>query len=144
MNIRHFLSKKVTAAMIAAGLPADTNPAISLSSRPEFGDYQANGVMGAAKKLKTNPRELATKVVAHLDLAGIADNIELAGPGFINIKLNNNWLSSQLAIVGQNERLGVTLRETPQTVVVDYSAPNLAKEMHVGHLRSTSRQGRSP
>jgi arginyl-tRNA synthetase len=142
MNIKQILSEKVSAAMVAAGLPEGTNPAVSLSSRPNFGDYQANGVMGAAKKLKTNPRELATKVVEHLDLAGIADNIELAGPGFINIHLDKNWLATQIAKTTNDEKLGVTQRgasqyDKPQTVVVDYSAPNLAKEMHVGHLRST-------
>ena len=139
MNIKSLLSEKVLAAMVAAGLPADTNPAVSQSTKPQFGDYQANGVMGAAKKLKTNPRELATKVVEHLTpaLADIADNIELAGPGFINIHLNNTWLASQLAASAADANLGVSQREEPQTVVVDYSAPNLAKEMHVGHLRST-------
>ena len=137
MNIKNILSEKVSAAMVAAGLPEDTNPAISLSNRPQFGDYQANGVMGAAKKLKTNPRELATKVVENLDLSGIADKIELAGPGFINIHLSQTWLASQLNTITQDSHIGVTQRSTPQTVVVDYSAPNLAKEMHVGHLRST-------
>ncbi|GAA0814045.1 arginine--tRNA ligase [Colwellia asteriadis] len=137
MNIKQILSEKVSAAMTEAGLPADTNPAISLSNRVEFGDYQANGVMGAAKKLKTNPRELATKVVEQLDLNGIASKVELAGPGFINIHLCQNWLAAQLANVAQDKFIGVTQRATPQTVVVDYSAPNLAKEMHVGHLRST-------
>lgn len=147
MNIKQILANKVSAAMVAAGLPAETNPAISLSNRPQFGDYQANGVMGAAKKLKTNPRELATKVVEHLDLSGIASKIELAGPGFINIHLDQNWLAAQLNIIANDKFLGVTQRGTsqldamqtdqPQTVVVDYSAPNLAKEMHVGHLRST-------
>jgi len=137
MNIKQILSKKVSAAMVAAGLPEGTNPAVSISNRPQFGDYQANGVMGAAKKLKTNPRELATKVVENLDLDGIADNIELAGPGFINIHLSQTWLTSQLALVAQDAHVGVTQRPEPQTVVVDYSAPNLAKEMHVGHLRST-------
>jgi len=142
MNIKQLLSEKVSAAMVLAGLPEGTNPAVSLSSRPNFGDYQANGVMGAAKKLKTNPRELATKVVEHLDLAGIADNIELAGPGFINIHLDKNWLATQIAKTTSDTKLGVTQRgstedDKPQTVVVDYSAPNLAKEMHVGHLRST-------
>jgi arginyl-tRNA synthetase len=98
--------------------------------------------MGAAKKLKMNPRELATTVVNHLDLAGIADQIELAGPGFINIHLDKSWLAAQLAKMADDEKLGVTQRgatqeDKKQTVIVDYSAPNLAKEMHVGHLRST-------
>ncbi len=142
MNIKNILSERVSAAMVAAGLPIGTNPALSLSNRPNFGDYQANGVMGAAKKLKTNPRELATKVVAELDLDGIASKIELAGPGFINIHLDENWLATQLNVVAQDEFIGVTQRgvvsgDDQQTVVVDYSAPNLAKEMHVGHLRST-------
>jgi len=142
MNIKQILAKKVSEAMTKAGLPADTNPAISLSNRPQFGDYQANGVMGAAKKLKTNPRELATKVVENLDLEGIADKVELAGPGFINIHLNQAWLAAQLNSLADDEFIGVSQRsdsskDKPQTVVVDYSAPNLAKEMHVGHLRST-------
>ena len=137
MNIKQILSEKVSAAMVAAGLPEGTNPAVSLATRAGFGDYQANGVMGAAKKLKTNPRELATKVVDNLQLAGIASHVELAGPGFINIHLDEQWLSRQLNILADDIRIGVTQRVTPQTVVVDYSAPNLAKEMHVGHLRST-------
>lgn len=142
MNIKQLLSEKVSAAMVAAGLPADTNPALSISNRVNFGDYQANGVMGAAKKLKTNPRELATKVVEHLNLDGIAEKVELAGPGFINIHLDKVWLSAQLSLIAKDEKLGVSQRgdrseDKSQTVVVDYSAPNLAKEMHVGHLRST-------
>ena len=137
MNISNILSEKVSAAMMAAGLPEGTNPAISLSNRANFGDYQANGVMGAAKKLKTNPRELATKVVDALNLTGIAEKIELAGPGFINIHLDKQWLAAQLNTIAVDEKLGVTQSTKPQNVVVDYSAPNLAKEMHVGHLRST-------
>jgi len=137
MNISDILSEKVKLAMITAGLPEGTNPAISLSNRANFGDYQANGVMGAAKKLKTNPRELATKVVDALDLSGIAEKVELAGPGFINIHLDQQWLATQLNRVSNDKNLGVSQSATPQNVVVDYSAPNLAKEMHVGHLRST-------
>jgi len=142
MNIKQLLSEKVLAAMVTAGLPEDTNPAVSVSSRANFGDYQANGVMGAAKKLKTNPRELASKVLDNLDLDGIAEKVELAGPGFINIHLDSAWLANQLATVAQDKNLGVSQRgasaeDKVQTVVVDYSAPNLAKEMHVGHLRST-------
>ncbi len=137
MNIRQLLNEKVKAAMIAAGLPEDTNPAVNGSSRPQFGDYQANGVMGAAKKLKTNPRALAQTVVEHLDLDGIAEQVELAGPGFINIHLDKAWLGEQLAQANNDEHLNVSQSSPAQTVVVDYSAPNLAKEMHVGHLRST-------
>ncbi|WNC67575.1 arginine--tRNA ligase [Thalassotalea nanhaiensis] len=137
MNIRQLLNERVKAAMIAAGLPEDTNPAVSASSRPQFGDYQANGVMGAAKKLKTNPRALAQQVVDNLEISDIAEHIELAGPGFINIHLNNAWLGEQLAIAATDKHLNVSQNATPKTVVVDYSAPNLAKEMHVGHLRST-------
>jgi len=146
MNIKNLLAAIVSDAMTTAGLPQGTNPAVSLSTKPQFGDYQANGVMGAAKKLKTNPRELATKVVENLEPAlvgkGIAEKLELAGPGFINIHLDKQWLSQQLSNSSSDENLGVTQRgtlpdEKQQTVVVDYSAPNLAKEMHVGHLRST-------
>ena len=146
MNIKNLLADIVSTAMLSAGLPEGTNPAISLSTKPQFGDYQANGVMGAAKKLKTNPRELATQVVAVLEpelvAKGIAEKIELAGPGFINIHLDKKWLSEQLVNSSSDVNLGVTQRgslpnEKAQTVVVDYSAPNLAKEMHVGHLRST-------
>lgn len=141
MNIKQLLADFVSQAMVAAGLPEGTNPAVSNSTKPQFGDYQANGVMGAAKKLKTNPRELATKVVAQLEPllveSGIAETLELAGPGFINIHLNKTWVAQQLINVAKDDKLNVTQRPVPQTVVVDYSAPNLAKEMHVGHLRST-------
>ena len=146
MNIKNLLANIVSEAMTAAGLPDGTNPAVSVSTKANFGDYQANGVMGAAKKLKTNPRELAAKVVEQLEptlvASGIAEKIELAGPGFINIHLAKSWLSARLSDTANDEKLGVSQRgslpgEKPQTVVVDYSAPNLAKEMHVGHLRST-------
>ena len=137
MNIRQLLEVRIQQAMEAAGAAKDSPAVIKPSGRPEFGDYQANGVMGAAKKLKMNPRELATKVVDALAIDDLADKIEIAGPGFINIYLSNEWLSQQSDSTLKSERLNIAVKEAPQNIVIDYSGPNLAKEMHVGHLRST-------
>ena len=137
MNIKQLLTEKTQNAFVALGLPADTNAAVTVSTRTEFGDYQINGAMAAAKLLKTNPRQLAEQLVQQLALDGIAEKKDIAGPGFINVTLDKNWLAAQLQQAATDSRLGVSTNEAPQTVVVDYSAPNLAKEMHVGHLRST-------
>ncbi|WP_312296885.1 arginine--tRNA ligase [Atlantibacter hermannii] len=136
MNIQALLSDKVTQALIAAGAPADCEPQVRQSAKAQFGDYQANGVMSVAKKLGMPPRQLAEQVLNHLDLAGIASNVEIAGPGFINIFLDPAYLSGLVESAVLNERIGIP-QVAPQTIVVDYSAPNVAKEMHVGHLRST-------
>jgi len=137
MTLRHLLESRLAQAMQQAGAPPDAPPMLGPATRPEFGDYQGNGVMGAAKKMGLKPRELAEKVVAALDLEGIAEKVEIAGPGFINIALKSAWLAGYVNGVLADERLGVAAAAAPQTVVVDYSHPNLAKEMHVGHLRST-------
>ena len=136
MNIQALINDKVSQALEAAGAPAGSPAAVRQSAKPQFGDYQANGVMGVAKKLGTNPREFAQKVLDVLDLDGIASKTEIAGPGFINIFLSEEFLAKQAEAALEDARLGVA-KEEAQTIVADYSAPNVAKEMAVHHIRST-------
>ena len=131
MSIKNLLNSRFQTAMQQLEIPSECSPLLNQSNKPEFGDYQANGAMGAAKKLKTNPRELAQKILEQVDLEGIASKTEIAGPGFINITICNDFLANALTEPANQPT------SNPQTVVIDYSGPNLAKEMHVGHLRST-------
>jgi len=136
MKIKSQLSTIIKKALEDAHIETD-DIIISDASKPEFGDYQFNGIMKLAKKLRKNPREIAVDVIEHIDTTDIISKVEVAGPGFINIWLNNSWLSTQTTSIIDDERVGVGFVDKPQRVVVDYSGPNMAKQMHVGHLRSS-------
>lgn len=107
------------------------------SGDPKFGDFQANCAMPLAKKIGKSPRDIAAELVAALDVSDLCDDPEIAGPGFINLKLKDDWITEQINAVAGCDRLGATETSNPRHVVVDFSSPNVAKPMHVGHLRSS-------
>ncbi|MFJ4875350.1 arginine--tRNA ligase [Streptomyces sp. NPDC088745] len=120
---------------LSAALP-DAAPADPLLRRSDRADFQANGILALAKKAKANPRELATQVVEKLATGDVLKDIEVSGPGFLNITVSDRAIIETLAARAADARLGVPYHENAGTTVVDYAQPNVAKEMHVGHLRS--------
>ncbi|MBD2146665.1 arginine--tRNA ligase [Sphaerospermopsis sp. FACHB-1194] len=125
---------------LAAAFGADytqVDPILVPASNPKFGDFQANVALSLSKKLGMQPRAIATAIVEKLDVSEICEPPEIAGPGFINLKLQTSYLEAQLNAINTDPRLGVPKVQNPQKEIVDFSSPNIAKEMHVGHLRST-------
>jgi arginyl-tRNA synthetase len=130
------LAERVSAAVTAA-FGADHAGADPLIRPSQFADFQANVALPLAKTLGRPPRQVAGQIVAQLDIAGICDPAEISGPGFINLTLTSEWIAGQASGQLRSERLGVPVAVPAETVVVDYSSPNVVKEMHVGHLRTT-------
>ncbi|WP_038168010.1 arginine--tRNA ligase [Verrucomicrobium sp. BvORR106] len=141
---RQLLTERLLAAFTTAGITPPEGLVIEVTNASDsrFGDYQSNAAMTAAKllstkELKVNPRAMATQLVEAMDVTGLCEKPEIAGPGFLNFRLTKEALQGSLSSLITDERLGVPTVDSAKTIVVDFSAPNVAKPMHVGHIRST-------
>ena len=136
---RAVLTDRLQAAFTAAGiaLPEGFSPAVVIASDTRFGDYQSNAAMVLAKQLKANPRALAQQIVDKLAVTDLVEKVTIDGPGFLNFTLSAEALAQRLAVIVNDDHAGVPQVANPKTIVVDFSAPNIAKPMHVGHIRST-------
>ena len=130
------LAQRVSAAVTAA-FGADQAGADPLIRPSQFADFQANVALPLAKSLGMPPRQVAERIVAQLHVDDVCDGVEISGPGFVNLTLASDWIARQASGQLRDGRLGVPVAVPAATVVVDYSSPNVVKEMHVGHLRTT-------
>lgn len=136
MSLTSDVTERLAAAFEHAGLDPELGEVVP-AQKPEFGHFQCNGALAAAKAAKRNPRELAEEIISLVDRNALIADLSVAGPGFINISVSDQAIGTYLSAAAADQRLGVARKESPENLIVDFAGPNVAKAMHVGHLRST-------